>query len=165
MKKLLLALGGLGLLGTGLYLYLKKQSDLLSQFDYKIAGVKIKRITLVELSFDVILLFTNKSAIEAKVNRIYVDLFLEGKNVGYVTQSASFIIPANGSSNIPLSVSINPQSVLLNITDILLGTASKKDMNFSMKGFANIKSGFVSITMPIEYQTSLKEYLKGVPTL
>jgi len=165
MKKLLLALGGLGLLGTGLYLYFKKQSDLLSKFSYKIVGLKIKRITLAELSFDVILLFTNKSAIEAKVNRIYVDLFLEGKNVGYVTQSASFIIPANGSSNIPLSVSINPQSVLLNITDILLGTASKKDMNFSMKGFANIKSGFVSMTMPIEYQTSLKEYLKGVPTL
>jgi hypothetical protein len=165
MKKALLLLAGLGVLGTGVYLYFKKQMDLISKFTWKISGFKVNKISLTNMDINLNILFTSVADLEAKINRVYLDLFLEGKNVGYVTQTESFIIPSHGTSNIPINISINPQSILTNITNIVLGVTKNKDVKFSIKGFANVKSGFLSTTLPIEYETSLKEYLKKVPTL
>jgi hypothetical protein len=165
MKKALLFIAGLGVLSTGVYLYFKKQMDLISKFTWKISSFKVNKISLTNLDINLNIRFTSVADLEAKVNRVYLDLFLEGKNVGYVTQTESFIIPAHGSSDVPINISINPQSILKNITDIVLGVTKDKDVKFKVKGFADVKSGFFSTTLPIEYETSIKEYLKKVPTL
>lgn len=165
MKKVLLIVGGVSVLGYGLYKYFKTQADLLSAFDYKIIGINIKKFSLTNIAMDLKIRFISKSKIEAKVNTIYLDLFLEGKNVGYIRETNPFIIPANGSSDISLYISVNPQFVLKNFTDILLGISKNKDIKFATKGFASIKSGFIGATVPIDYETSLKEYLKGIPVI
>jgi hypothetical protein len=165
MKKALLLIAGLGVLSTGVYLYFKKQMDLISKFTWKISGFKINKISLTNLDINLNIKFTSVADLEAKINRVYLDLFLEGKNVGYVTQTQAFIIPAKGTSDVPINISINPQYIFKNITDIILGVAKDKDINFKIKGFADVKSGFFSTTLPIEYETSLKEYLKKVPIL
>lgn len=165
MKKALLLIAGLGVLSTGVYLYFKKQMDLISKFTWKISGFKINKISLTNLDINLNIKFTSIADLEAKINRVYLDLFLEGKNVGYVTETKSFIIPAKGTSDVPINISINPQYIFKNISDIVLGVAKDKDINFKIKGFADVKSGFFSTTLPIEYETSLKEYLKKVPIL
>lgn len=165
MKKALLYIGGLGLLGFGLYKYFKTQADLLSKYEWKIAGIKILKFNLTSLVLNLKIRFTSKADLEAKIERIYLDLFLEGKNVGFVTESKSFIIPANGSSDVDLSVSINPQAVFKNITDIVLGVSKNKDIKLGINGYAKIKSGIFSATLPIVVETSLKEYLKNIPTI
>lgn len=165
MKKALLYLGGISVLGYGLYKYFKTQSEILMNYDFKILGITVKKITLANLSMDLKIRFISKSDIEAKVNNIYLDLYLEDKNVGYIKEENPFIIPANGSSDITLFISINPQYVLKNITDILLGVGKSRDIKFKVDGFASIKSGFFKATLPIKYETSLKEYLKVIPTI
>jgi hypothetical protein len=162
MKKALLIFGGLSVLGYGLYRYFKTQGDILKKFTWKVSGFRILKFSLNELSVDVDFIFTSEALIEAKVNRLYLDLFLDGKNVGYVSEDKPFIIPAKGSSKIPIHISINPQVVFKNIIDLTLGIAKNKDVVFKLNGFANIKSGFISTTIPITYETSIKEYLKGV---
>ena len=162
MKKVLLAVGGLSLLGFGLYKYFKTQADLLTKFTWKIQGFKIRKFSLQELAIDVTFLFTSVSDIEAKVQKMYLDLYLEGKNVGYIMEEKEFIIPARGSSSIPIFVSINPQAIFKNVIDFTLNVAKNKDIKFKIDGFASVKSGFVSTTLPILYETSLKEYLKGL---
>jgi len=164
MKKALLILGGLGLLGFGVYKYFKTQASLLKDFTWKIVGFKIRKITLSELSLDVTFLFTSKADIEATISKLYLDLFLEDTNVGFLTEEKSFLIPANGSANIPLFISINPQYVLKNLINVSLGIAKSKDISFRLKGYANIKSGFISTTLPIDYKTTIKEYLGVIPT-
>jgi LEA14-like dessication related protein len=165
MKKALLLIGGLSVLGVGLYVYFKKQAKLLSDFTWKIVGFKIKKVSLTELNIDVTFRFMSQSDIEAKVNRLYLDMYLENKNVGYISEGKAFIIPANGSSDIPINISVNPQVIFKNIIDLTLGVAKKQDVMFKFDGFANVKSGFLSTTIPIKYETSIKEYLKGiVPT-
>jgi hypothetical protein len=161
MKKALLIFGGLSVLGYGLYRYFKTQGDILKNFTWKISGFRILKLSLNELSVDVDFIFTSDADIEAKVNRLYLDLFLDGKNVGYVSEDKPFVIPAKGSSTIPIHISINPQVVFKNIIDLTLGIAKNKDVVFKLNGFANIKSGFISTTIPITYETSIKEYLKG----
>lgn len=165
MKKALLLIGGLGILGFGLYKYFKTQADLLSKYEWKIAGIKILKFSLTSLVLNLKIRFTSKADLEAKIEKIYLDLFLEGKNVGFLTENRSFIIPAKGSSDVDLSVSINPQAVFKNITDIVLGVSKNKDVKLGINGFAKIKSGLFSATLPIVVETSLKEYLKNVPTI
>jgi hypothetical protein len=164
MKKALLIFGGLSLLGFGLYRYFKKQVDLLSQYDWKVSGLKVKQISLDNLSLVVTFLFTSKADIEAKVEKVYLELFLQNKSVGFITEEKPFIIPAKGSSQIPINISISPKLIIQDIVNLSLGIAKEKDIIFSVVGKAYIKSGFVSTTLPIEYKTSLKEYLKGIPT-
>jgi hypothetical protein len=165
MKKALLIIGGLGVLGFGLYKYFKTQADLLSKYEWKIAGINILKFSLTSLVLNLKIRFTSKADLEAKIEKIYLDLFLEGKNVGFITENRSFIIPAKGSSDVDLTVSINPQSVFKNITDIVLGVSKNKDVKLGINGFAKIKSGLFSATLPIVVETSLKEYLKNVPTI
>lgn len=161
MKKTLLFIGGIGALGYALYKYFKIQTDLLKNFEYKIVGIKIKKITKTELPFDLKIRFISKSSIDAKVSRIYLDVFVEGSNVGYVSENKEFLIPSNGSSDIDLAFSFNPQVILKNLSNIILSGLGKKDLAFGLKGFANVKSGFISTTIPIDYQTTIKDYLKG----
>jgi hypothetical protein len=165
MRKALLIFGGLSLLGVGLYRYFKKQSDIIKDFTWKISGFSISKFSFTELSINITILFTSKADLEAKVNKLYLDVFVEGKNVGFISEEKSFIIPANGSTNIPLNISINPQAIFKNIFDVSLGVAKSKDLRFKLDGFANIKSGFISTTVPVLYETTVKEYMKGlVPT-
>jgi hypothetical protein len=165
MKKALLLLAGLGVLSTGFYLYFKKQMDLISKFTWKISGFKINKISFSNLDINLNIKFTSVADLEAKINRVYLDLFLEGKNVGYVTETKAFIIAAKGTTDVPINISINPQYIFKNITDIILGVAKDKDINFKIKGFAEVKSGFFGATIPIKFETSLKEYLKKVLTV
>lgn len=159
MKKTLLFLGGAGLLGFALYRYLKVQGDLLKNYEYKIMAVRVKKFSLNELSIDIDIRFTSKADVEAKIQKMYLELYLEDKQVGFLTETKEFVIPARGSSVVPLFISINPQLVLKNLTDIVLGIGKAKDVKFKMDGYATIKSGFLKTTLPIKYETTLKQYL------
>ena len=166
MKKALLIFGGISLFGYGLYRYFKKQADLLSKFEWKVSGFKIIKLSVSELSIDVSILFKSVADIEAKINKLYLDIFVEDKNVGFVSQDTPFIIPARGSSTIPLHISINPQSIFKNLFNVSLGVAKSKDVKFKLDGYANIKSSFISTTLPVKYETTIKDYLKGLtPTV
>jgi len=163
--KPLLFISGIGLLGIALYRYLKKQSEILKEFTWKISAIKILKVSKNEVAMDVTFLFTSSADIEAKIERIYLDLYLQGKNVGYISEDKSFIIPAKGTSAIPLHISINPQAIFQDLVNMTLGIAKKRDIDFQLKGFANIKSGFISTTLPIDYKTTLNEYLKDLTTI
>ena len=52
MKKVLLIVGGVSVLGYGLYKYFKTQRDLLYAFDYKIIGINIKKFSLTNIAME-----------------------------------------------------------------------------------------------------------------
>jgi LEA14-like dessication related protein len=159
MKKALLILGGLGVLGFGLYKYFTYQVKKLLDFEWKISGFKVNKFSLAELNLVVTIKFTSKADVEAKVEKLYFDLYLMNVRVGYVSEDKSFIIPSRGTTDIPLNISINPQIIFKNIIDVTSGIGKNKDVMFKFDGFAKIKSGIVSTTLPITYETSIKEYL------
>lgn len=151
--------GGVGAIIFAIYSFYKRQFNLLRQYEYKIIGVKIKKIAVNEVVFDIKYRFFNKSKIEAVVNKIFLKVMVEGVEVGYITENKSFIIPAQGSSDIELQVIGNPKLLLKNILNISLGGFKRKDLNFTMDGYANIRSGFVSTTLPIKYSDVVSAYL------
>jgi hypothetical protein len=159
MKKTLLILGGLSVLGFGVYRYFKMQTELLKDFTWDFKGFKIKKFSFTEIAVEVSIVFRSKANIEAKITSLYLDGLLDGKNVGYVSQTDTFIIPAKGSATIPLFISLNPKSVINNIIELSLGVAKNKDVKLTLNGFAKVESGFLKTTLPIKFETSVKEYL------
>jgi hypothetical protein len=160
MKKALLIISGLGVLGYGLYRYFKYQSKLLMEYSWKFVGLRIFKITFNEISLEIKFQFTSKANIQAKIEKMYFDLYIDGVNVGFISDTTPIIIPANGTSIVPLMVSINPKSVLGNIVGLGAGYGVNKDFKLKMDGYANIRSGFISVTLPITYEISLKEFLR-----
>jgi hypothetical protein len=159
MKKTLLLLGGLSVLGLGIYAYFKKQTELLKDFTWDFKGFKIKKFSFTEIAIELQIVFRSKANIEAKITSLYLDGLLDGKNVGYISQADTFIIPANGSATIPLVISLNPKSVINNIIELSLGATKNKDVKLTLNGFAKVESGFLKTTLPIKFEISVKEYL------
>lgn len=157
--KTILIISGVGVLGYLAYSYFQKQLGLLKNYDYKIIGVKIKKLSLTNVVFDVQTRFFNKSKIEATIEKLYLKINVEGSTIGYVTENKSFVIPSQGSSDIDLQISTSPQDVAKNILGIVFGGVKRKDIKFTLEGYANIRSGFVRTTLPIEYNDVASEYV------
>lgn len=151
--------GGIGAIVFAIYSYYKKQIKLITQYDYKIIGVKVKKITVNEVVFDIKYRFFNKSNIEVEINKIFLKVIVEGSEIGYITENDNFVIPAKGSSDVDLQISASPQLLFKNILGIGLGGIKRKDLKFTMEGYANIRSGFISTTLPIKYSDVISAYL------
>jgi hypothetical protein len=159
MKKALLIVGGLSILGFGLFRYFKHQVKLLKDFTWDFKGFKIIKFNINELAIELSIVFRSKADVEAKITKMYFDGYLDGKKVGFVSQSDTFIIPAKGVTTIPLYISLNPKYVMNNIIDLSLGVAKNKDVRLTLDGYAKVESGFFKTTLPIKYDVSIKEYL------
>lgn len=157
--KNILIVGGIGGVLYAVYRFYIGQIGLLQNYDYKIIGAKIKKISGNNVQFDTKVRFFNKSKIEVEIQKIYVDVYLEDTLTGFVVENRPFIIASNGSSDIDLQMTFNPQSVLKSLATIVLSGFKKKDLNFTMKGYANIRSGVISTTLPITYSDKISAYL------
>jgi LEA14-like dessication related protein len=163
MKKYLLGtaiIGGIGLMAYSIYRYFTTQAELLKNFEYKILGVKLTRFSFSAINGTLKLLFTSTADLEIEVKEFILDFYLNGERVGYLQESSQFIIPARGTTPIDLDFTINPQLIIGNALDLITFTAQQRDATFKVSGFAKVKSGFINVTLPIEYETSVREMLK-----
>ncbi len=85
-----------------------------------------------------------------------MDLYFNGAKVGYIEDVSEFIIPAHGYNDIPFSFSIDPQFILSDIVDIIGIAFQSSDATITLDGYVSMKSGFISATLPIKCNCSLK---------
>jgi len=123
-------LSGVAVFGYALYAYAKRQAMLLENYEYKIVDFKMDTFDLQKI-----------------------------KKVGYIEDTTPFVIPAKGYTTIPFKYTLNPQLVINNAVDIVSYALRQKDAAISVRGYAKLKSGFVSATLPISYDTTIKEIL------
>jgi LEA14-like dessication related protein len=100
--------------------------------------------------------FSSISDIELTVSKFYLDVYVNGDRIGYVEDPQTFIIPAKGYTDIPLAYTINPQFILKNVVDIILTSTKLNDAIIGFDGYAQVKSGFISATVPIKSSCSAK---------
>jgi hypothetical protein len=155
-------LGGVALIGFGIYKYFTKQVDLLKQFEYKVINFQINTLDPNLVKGTLTFRFTSISDLEFIINKFYMDFFFNGKNIGYIEDSVlenkPNIIPANGYSDITFDFTLNPQLVITNIADIIAFATSKKDGVIGLAGFVDVKSGFLSATVPINCTCNIKDF-------
>lgn len=159
VKALLLA-SGIGIIGYALYRYYKKQGDLLSNYTYKVIGIKISSITTESIILDITTRITNNSNVSATVTEIYLDALVNGQNVANINEVKDIFVKANGDSDFTFRLSISPKLVLGNIVNIVTLSATTKDLILDLNGYIKIKSGFLSVSLPFTYQNNLKSLIK-----
>lgn len=151
-------LAGLGVIGFGIYRYFKKQIDLITDFEWKVINLSFDTVSPNLLKGKVVFRFTNKSDIELTITKFYLDLYLNGEYIGWLEDKNEFVIPARGFSDIPIGFSVNPQLVVKNVVDIVVLASKLKDAIFSFDGAASVRSGFVSTSVKIKCDCSVKNY-------
>lgn len=149
-------LGGLGAFVYAFYAYANRQAKLLEDFTWKLMGIDFDSYDLQAVKGKVQILFTSQSDVEVQIQKFVMNFYFNGAEVGYIEDTTPFIIPARGTAPISFSFTLNPQLVFGNITNIINYALQKEDAAVSLRGFASIKSGFVSATLPITYDSTIK---------
>lgn len=152
-------LSGVGLFGYSIYRFYTKQIALLKDFKWDIIDLKVKEFSLTLIKGVVTFKFESVSDIEITVKKIYLEFSVNGQKVGYINEISDFVVPARGFNNIPLEFTLNPQYVLKDIVSIVTTTAQQKDAFINLNGTVDVKSGFVSATVPVNFDYSLKEMM------
>lgn len=157
--KTILAVTGVGLIAYSIWRYITIQKDLISKYTYKVLGLKFKKIQKDVVEADLIIRFSSIADLEVKVKKFYVDFYVNDILVGNFEDIEEFTILANDSVDIPVTLKFNPQLIASNILDLALISYNIKDIAFSVHGFADVSSGFISATIPVDYSSTFKEIM------
>jgi hypothetical protein len=152
----LLILSGLGLVTYGIINYFKQQASLLKEFTWKITSFQLDTVTLQEVKGSITIRFSSISNLEFIIEQFILDVYINGQKAGYVNEITQVLIPANGYSDIPIAFTIDPQYLFTDASDILAYTLKQKDAIITLNGYASVKSGFISATVPIKCNCSVQ---------
>jgi hypothetical protein len=158
--KALLVASGIGIIGIAIYRYYKKQADLLTNYTYKVIGIKIVSVTLDNIALDITTRITNNSNVSATVKEIYLDAYINGQNVATINEVKDIFVRANGNSDFTFRVTVIPKLVLGNIVNIVSLTTALKDLYLNLDGYIKVRSGFLTLSLPFKYQNNIKSLTK-----
>lgn len=153
--------GGVGIFAYSIYRYIKVQTSLLKKFSYTILDFGIQQFDNQLIKGVLKVLFTNTSDVEIVIEEFYLDFYFDGNNVGYLTDTNRFVIPANGSAPISFEYNLNPQLIIGNLTDMFAYYIGENDAYIEIVGYVSVKSGFLRVTLPVSYGTMVSDMLKG----
>ena len=80
------------ILSYGFYAYIRRQKQLLTDFEYKVLGVKILDANFDNVALELNIRFENKSEIEVVVNSFNLDFMINDIVVGKLSDKDSFVI-------------------------------------------------------------------------
>ena len=153
--------GGIGLFVYGLYTYFSQQAKLLADFSYNIVGGSVNQISTDNLSINLDINFVNKSSIEVVVQSFDLNFYMNGIACGNLVPVQPFVIAANNSSVLPITVNINPSVISDNILSILADSSQLNNLLFVVQGTATIRSSFIIAKLPINYSTSYNQLVSS----
>ncbi len=156
MKKAVVIVSIVALIGTAAYFFYKKQIELLQDMEYQFAGIGAGNISLTNTVATLKIKIISKSTLEAEILDLDLDVYINGSYVGKVTEKSKIIIPAKGYSIVELNVQTNPMQAGTDLFGVLPQIVKNKDANMTLKGFAKTKSAVVTVKVPVDYTESIK---------
>lgn len=165
MKKYgIIAIVGLVGIGVFLYYHFKKQVELLMQYTYKVKGYEILKMTFKEIALRITLAFENKSDIDFTIVGYDIEIFANGKSVGFARSGRmnEYVAP-RGSSDITITVAFDPKTTIKNaitLDNIIGATINRDQIKLRFKGYFSIShKGFLNIKdFPIDMEYALSEF-------
>jgi hypothetical protein len=161
-KKLIIGgaiLGGLGIFAYSIYRYIKVQTSLLENYKYEIKDFRVQKFGTDLIKGQIDVAFTSESDIEVLIKEFALKFYFNGAEVGFLQDIRELVIPAKATSLITLDFTLDPNKILPNITDIIAYSLKQKDAQISVIGFAKLKSGFIEVSLPIKFESSVSELL------
>jgi LEA14-like dessication related protein len=156
---ILLFVVGIGAIGV--YYYYNQQVAALRNLTYKLIGFSIGDLSQPIVQANLIFRIYSSSTIDAQVNGLNLDVYINGARLGNIQNTTSFIIPANGYSDVPLTVTFSPAVLASDAVSVLTTYLTSSDMLIALNGYVSVKSAFLNVSVPVNYSTTLKEVLSS----
>jgi len=161
MKKTLIIVALVAVVGTGLYFYYKKQSTLLQEMRYDIVGFNVQQVTSDKIIVNMKLRITSDSVLQTEITDLNIDIYVDDVKIGTVNNLAKFILPAKGYTIVDTKVTILPGEASKSALDLVYGFIRTNDTRVRIEGYAKAKIAGINIPTPISYSTTLKEIIGG----
>lgn len=156
---ILLIAVGIGVVGA--YYYYQRQVAALHNLTYKLVGFSLGDMSQPIVTATLIFRIYSSSTIDAQVNALFLDVYINGAKIGTIQNASSFIIPAAGYSDVPLTVSFSPAVLESDAIGVLATYLTSQDMIIALNGYVSVKSAFLNVSVPVNYTTTLKEVLSS----
>lgn len=155
MKKIgyiIIALGGLTF---AFYLY--EQYNLVKKFSYKITGSSVKSASMSSVVITVGFSITNLSDFSAHLTNVDLKGYFNNILSGYITNDLDIIIPAKGTGQVQVDLTILPAQITPNLLNILTTITGGNNLNLNLTGTITVKTQFFPLKLPVSFSTSGKE--------
>lgn len=160
----IIAIVGLSLIGIYLYNHFKYQVNLLMQYTYKVKGYEILKLTFKEIALRITLAFENKSDIDFTIVGYDIEIFANGKSVGFARSGKmnEYVAPKR-SSDITITIVFDPKTTIKNaitLDNMISATVNRDQIKLRFKGYFSINhKGFLNIKdFPIDMEYALSEF-------
>ena len=157
VQKKHIVMGAIALVSLSLAYAYKTYKDIMD-YDLGFNGIKVKKLGLKEISFNVFLNFTNKSSQKIEIVEQTYKVFLNDKFVTNALNYSSNIIDPKSTSVLGVDVTFDPAKVLqvlkVSAADLLLlpeKQIMKVEMNLKVKIFG------LKFSIPYIYTATIKE--------
>jgi LEA14-like dessication related protein len=159
--KPILVISGLGVIAYAIYTYYQKQVNIVKDIQYDIKSVQIADYSFQKVSLDITSRIYNASNVSATITAIYLDVFLDGVNVGNINEVKNIVILPANSSDVVVRFAFNPQTVLGNIIKFITEGAAAQDVKINLQGYVSAQMNFIQTTVPFTYDTSFKTIMNN----
>lgn len=148
-KSKILFFSSVGLLVFGVGSYIVVQKKKLGENDFNFINIQFVSIDKNNVTLNVQVELINNSDINAVCNEFLLDVYLGTEKIGVLKKEEPFDFPARGSAIVDLTASFQTGYFASNIVDLVLDAVNNKGVKARLDGYARIKSGFISATIPI----------------
>lgn len=138
---------GVAALGTYLIIKARKVQDFVKQANVQVVDLNMRFPNYYTTMINVVIKITNPTTQPVNLKTFYGDVVLLGKSLGTINYLNPISIPAAGSVNLNIPVSVSNLSLLGNITDMAKALAG--GMELLVKGNANFAHGSVPVEQVI----------------
>jgi LEA14-like dessication related protein len=159
MKKVIIIGAIVAIVGGGLYYFYKQQYSQVTNLDFKFLKVSLGKLAATDTILNISLMVTSNSTLEAKVTDLNLEVYINDKKVGNVSELSPIILPAKGSSVVDLKVAINPLQTGMDILDVAASYFKEKNAVVRINGYGKVKTAFIETSVPFTYDTTLKELI------
>ena len=99
-------------------------------------------------------IFHNPNKEQGKLKGIHVDIYVNGKKAGKVSQNMKIKIPARGDFTVPLEVNLSIKE--LGFMNTLMGVLGGKTFNVKYEGHLSVSYHGVPIRIPVNHRDDVK---------
>ncbi len=159
MKKAVIITSIVLVVGGGAYYYYTRQINMLENLEYKGTGLQIITMTEDLVVVTLRLRITSKSTLEAVITDLNLDFYLNDIKLANVVDDKKIVIPAKGYSDVDLKISFSPKEIRQDFVTLASYFIQTSDANIKLNGYAKVKSAFITLRLPFEYETTLREFM------
>ncbi len=111
-------------------------------------NIRLSRTTARETQVSASLKFFNPNHFSLDLKRAEVNIYLNDKPAGHSSLDSTIFIPKTDTFSVPVSLTIDMQSIFSNALQILMD----KEVKIKMEGKAWLKRGGVPFSVPFQYE-------------